>query len=83
MKKRLSKEAAILVVNRYRAGLPTHALVLQEAIRVLSRSRKDNSVRLPRLPETERLRQNMTLLWNLGKALKRPFEALSELREAA
>jgi hypothetical protein len=73
----MTREEATVFIAMHKAGQPLLALELQEAVRVLSRTR-DTQMRLPQLSPAERARVNGVLLYRLGLELGR----LNERRTA-
>lgn len=78
----MTMDEAIAIRTRQVQGFPVLALELQEALACIvlatPRTGRPHKLRLPRLSEVERMRQNAILLYRIGMELGR-----IEVRKAA
>ena len=67
--RQVTKEQAQAIRTAQLRGEPVKAVVLQEAINVLA-SKRGNKMSLPTLRDEVSVRVNLTLMFNLGKAMR-------------
>jgi hypothetical protein len=65
----MTRPEAEAIIRAFKSGTQTSALTLQEAIRT-TRRKRDNTIRIPELPQVVRERMNAILLFNLGRAMR-------------